>query len=211
MKGREGDKLFLFGSIATDVILYYTALVLEELASWKMRMWKTCNLSFYLACFVCRRVEMPNWTKTSLFSYFFPFPPLFSFPICLFSSLMSTCPLFCLPITLWSFRTGLFTPDLAFEAIVKKQILKLKEPSLKCVDLVVCELTALVMKCAMKVTRNKPSGMKAWAGDGLYILCYYVTLSFQSSSHCDSYPLIQMSTLPYSPFPWKNSINMIKF
>ncbi|XP_023260069.1 dynamin-2 isoform X7 [Seriola lalandi dorsalis] len=48
-------------------------------------------------------------------------------------------------------RTGLFTPDLAFEAIVKKQILKLKEPSLKCVDLVVCELTALVMKCAVKL------------------------------------------------------------
>ncbi|KAM6904560.1 dynamin-2 isoform 2-T2 [Xenentodon cancila] len=49
-------------------------------------------------------------------------------------------------------RTGLFTPDLAFEAIVKKQILKLKEPSLKCVDLVVCELTALVMKCAVKLS-----------------------------------------------------------
>ncbi|XP_076608280.1 dynamin-2 isoform X6 [Chaetodon auriga] len=49
-------------------------------------------------------------------------------------------------------RTGLFTPDLAFEAIVKKQILKLKEPSLKCVDLVVSELTALVMKCAAKLS-----------------------------------------------------------
>ncbi|XP_015204536.1 dynamin-2 isoform X2 [Lepisosteus oculatus] len=48
-------------------------------------------------------------------------------------------------------RTGLFTPDLAFEAIVKKQILKLKEPSLKCVDLVVSELTALVRKCAEKL------------------------------------------------------------
>ncbi|XP_029292727.1 dynamin-2 isoform X4 [Cottoperca gobio] len=48
-------------------------------------------------------------------------------------------------------RTGLFTPDLAFEAIVKKQILKLKAPSLKCVDLVVSELTALVMKCAVKL------------------------------------------------------------
>ncbi|KAM4598715.1 dynamin-2 isoform 4-T4 [Polymixia lowei] len=48
-------------------------------------------------------------------------------------------------------RTGLFTPDLAFEAIVKKQILKLKEPSLKCVDLVVSELTALVMKSAVKL------------------------------------------------------------
>nr|XP_057906406.1 dynamin-3 isoform X4 [Doryrhamphus excisus] len=48
-------------------------------------------------------------------------------------------------------RTGLFTPDLAFEAIVKKQILKLKEPSLKCVDLVVSELTALAVKCAVKL------------------------------------------------------------
>lgn len=34
-------------------------------------------------------------------------------------------------------RVGLFTPDKAFEAIVKRQIAKLKEPSIKCVDLVV--------------------------------------------------------------------------
>ncbi|XP_053531414.1 dynamin-3 isoform X10 [Ictalurus punctatus] len=48
-------------------------------------------------------------------------------------------------------RTGLFTPDLAFEAMVKKQILKLKAPSLKCVDMVVTELTTLVKKCAYKL------------------------------------------------------------
>ncbi|XP_047213023.1 dynamin-2 isoform X2 [Girardinichthys multiradiatus] len=48
-------------------------------------------------------------------------------------------------------RTGLFTPDLAFETIVKKQIRKLKEPSLKFVDLVLTEVTALVMKCANKL------------------------------------------------------------
>uniref|UniRef100_A0A8C0YM53 dynamin GTPase n=1 Tax=Cyprinus carpio carpio TaxID=630221 RepID=A0A8C0YM53_CYPCA len=48
-------------------------------------------------------------------------------------------------------RTGLFTPDLAFETIVKKQIRKLKEPSLKCVDLVVCELTTLIRKSANKL------------------------------------------------------------
>ncbi|KAK0136667.1 Dynamin-2 [Merluccius polli] len=35
---------------------------------------------------------------------------------------------------------SLFTPDLAFEAIVKKQIIKLKEPCLKCIDLVIQEL-----------------------------------------------------------------------
>ncbi|CAE1291546.1 DNM1_3 [Acanthosepion pharaonis] len=50
-------------------------------------------------------------------------------------------------------RTGLFTPDMAFETIVKKQIEKLREPSLKCVDLVVTELTSVVRKCAEKMAR----------------------------------------------------------
>ena len=46
---------------------------------------------------------------------------------------------------------GLFTPDMAFEAIVKKQIARLKEPSLKCIDLVVQELTNVVRNTAEKV------------------------------------------------------------
>ncbi|XP_041754267.1 dynamin-1a isoform X5 [Coregonus clupeaformis] len=50
-------------------------------------------------------------------------------------------------------RTGLFTPDLAFEAIVKKQIQKLKEPSLKCIDMVVSELTSTIRKCSDKLAQ----------------------------------------------------------
>ncbi|XP_075116699.1 dynamin-1 isoform X12 [Leptodactylus fuscus] len=50
-------------------------------------------------------------------------------------------------------RTGLFTPDLAFEAIVKKQVQKLKEPSLKCVDMVVSELTSTIRKCSEKLSQ----------------------------------------------------------
>uniref|UniRef100_A0A3Q2VPN5 Dynamin-2 n=1 Tax=Haplochromis burtoni TaxID=8153 RepID=A0A3Q2VPN5_HAPBU len=49
-------------------------------------------------------------------------------------------------------RTGLFTPDLAFEAIVKKQIIKLKEPCLKCIDLVIQELINTVRQCTNKLT-----------------------------------------------------------
>lgn len=49
-------------------------------------------------------------------------------------------------------RVGLFTPDMAFEAIVKKQIARLKEPSLKCIDLVVQELTNVVRTVADKVS-----------------------------------------------------------
>lgn len=49
-------------------------------------------------------------------------------------------------------RVGLFTPDMAFEAIVKKQIDRLKEPSLKCVDLVVQELSNVVRICTDRVS-----------------------------------------------------------
>ena len=53
---------------------------------------------------------------------------------------------------IFSFRSGLFTPDMAFEAIVKIQIEKLRAPSLKCCDMVVNELTNVIKKCSEKVS-----------------------------------------------------------
>lgn len=50
-------------------------------------------------------------------------------------------------------RVGLFTPDMAFDAIVKTQITRLREPSLKCVDLVVQELSSVLRKCSEKMQR----------------------------------------------------------
>ncbi|XP_050533219.1 dynamin isoform X9 [Daktulosphaira vitifoliae] len=50
-------------------------------------------------------------------------------------------------------RVGLFTPDMAFEAIVKKQIARLKEPAIKCTDLVVNELSNVVRICTDKMSR----------------------------------------------------------
>ncbi|KAG8555832.1 hypothetical protein GDO81_017832 [Engystomops pustulosus] len=49
-------------------------------------------------------------------------------------------------------RTGLFTPDMAFQAIVKKQIVKLKGPALKCVALVMQEILSSVTKCMSKLS-----------------------------------------------------------
>uniref|UniRef100_A0A3B4UUD8 Interferon-induced GTP-binding protein Mx n=1 Tax=Seriola dumerili TaxID=41447 RepID=A0A3B4UUD8_SERDU len=49
-------------------------------------------------------------------------------------------------------RTGLFTPDLAFEAIVKKQISRLKGPCLKFIDLVSQELITTVYECINKLS-----------------------------------------------------------
>ncbi|XP_038858643.1 dynamin-2-like isoform X3 [Salvelinus namaycush] len=48
-------------------------------------------------------------------------------------------------------RTGLFTPDQAFEAIVKRQIIKLKGPCIKCVDMVIQELINTVRQCTTKL------------------------------------------------------------
>ncbi|XP_055020540.1 dynamin 3a isoform X2 [Boleophthalmus pectinirostris] len=48
-------------------------------------------------------------------------------------------------------RTGLFTPDLAFEAIVKKQISRLNEPCMKLVDLVSQELMSTIHQCINKL------------------------------------------------------------
>ncbi|XP_017158779.1 dynamin-1-like [Poecilia reticulata] len=51
-------------------------------------------------------------------------------------------------------RTGLFTPDMAFETIVKRQIAQIKEPCQKCVDLVISELVNTVRQCTSKVLRG---------------------------------------------------------
>lgn len=63
-------------------------------------------------------------------------------------------------------RTGLFTPDLAFEAIVKKQVVKLKEPCLKCVDLVIQELINTVRQCTSKVS-NRPEAIQPLPASGM--------------------------------------------
>lgn len=64
-------------------------------------------------------------------------------PICLFFSFLH--------LPLFPYRTGLFTPDMAFEAIVKKQILSLKGPCIKLVDMVSQELINTVCQCINKV------------------------------------------------------------
>lgn len=43
---------------------------------------------------------------------------------------------------------------MAFEAIVKKQVIKLKEPCVKCVDMVIQELINTVRQCSNKVSRE---------------------------------------------------------
>uniref|UniRef100_A0A9J8BAD6 Dynamin-2 n=1 Tax=Cyprinus carpio carpio TaxID=630221 RepID=A0A9J8BAD6_CYPCA len=50
-------------------------------------------------------------------------------------------------------RTGLFTPDMAFETIVKRQIGKIKEPCQKCVDMVISELVNTVRQCTKKLAQ----------------------------------------------------------
>ncbi|OWA51581.1 Dynamin-1 [Hypsibius exemplaris] len=50
-------------------------------------------------------------------------------------------------------RLGLFTPDKAFELIVKEQIRMLQDPAVKCVDLVVAELSQILKKITERLAR----------------------------------------------------------
>ena len=57
------------------------------------------------------------------------------------------------------FAGGIFTPDIAFDSIVKGLINKMKEPSLRCVDLVINELTQNVKRSAVEVSTTN---YQAW-------------------------------------------------
>ena len=50
-------------------------------------------------------------------------------------------------------RIGLFTPDQAFAAIVRKQIERLEDPAVECLHWVATELHAVVQKCVDKMSR----------------------------------------------------------
>ncbi|RWS05024.1 dynamin-like protein [Dinothrombium tinctorium] len=46
---------------------------------------------------------------------------------------------------------GLFTPDMAFDAVVRNQLARFEEPSNNCIDLVTTELQAIVKECLNKI------------------------------------------------------------
>lgn len=68
-----------------------------------------------------------------------------------FFAFLFVCVLPVLHLPLSPYRTGLFTPDMAFEAIVKKQISRLKGPCIKFVDMVTQELITTLYQCINKV------------------------------------------------------------
>ncbi|KAL3313785.1 Dynamin- GTPase protein, partial [Cichlidogyrus casuarinus] len=50
-------------------------------------------------------------------------------------------------------RPGLFTPDMAFETIVRKRISSLSGPTMRCVDMVMIKLSEVVHKCSDHMMR----------------------------------------------------------
>lgn len=74
-------------------------------------------------------------------------------------------------------RVGLFTPDMAFEAIVKKQIGRLREPGLKCCDLVVLEMSNVIRMTAEKVVKDglESHGVDCCSVSSLRILGYFLS------------------------------------
>lgn len=69
-------------------------------------------------------------------------------------------------------RVGLFTPDKAFDVLMKRQIARLLEPSLMCVDMVSTELGAIIQKCSEGVSRLavRGAGFTVYISAGLIML-----------------------------------------
>ena len=63
-------------------------------------------------------------------------------------------------------RSGLFTPDMAFETIVKRQIEKLRTPAIKCVDMVMSELMSVIRKCSSRVRTPTSTAYHSCSGQG---------------------------------------------
>ena len=70
-------------------------------------------------------------------------------------------------------RVGLFTPDRAFDMVTKAQIMKLKGPSVKLVDLVCQELLGISRDITVKVVRvrtntnpEQTQTLSQWTGQG---------------------------------------------
>ena len=84
---------------------------------------------------------------------------------------------------------------MAFEAIVKKQITRLREPSLKCIDLVVAELSNVVRMTAEKVDSNpqntyclfcisNPFQFHSICNPFLFIISWYAERRIDHLLHC---------------------------
>ncbi len=54
-------------------------------------------------------------------------------------------------------RPALFVPEISFELLVKRQIRRLEEPSLRCVELVHEEMQRIVQHAFSQVTLTLPS------------------------------------------------------
>ena len=54
----------------------------------------------------------------------------------------------CLPLHPQGPRPSLFVPEVSFELLVKKQVKRLEEPSLRCVELVHEEMQIIIQHCS---------------------------------------------------------------
>lgn len=59
-------------------------------------------------------------------------------------------------------RPALFVPEVSFELLVKKQIKRLEEPSMRCVELVHEELQRIIQHCSAYSTQVNHTHQKAF-------------------------------------------------
>lgn len=69
---------------------------------------------------------------------------------------MYLCLYVCMIFALQGPRPALFVPEVSFELLVKRQIKRLEEPSLRCVELVHEELQRIIQHCSSFSTQVGP-------------------------------------------------------
>lgn len=69
-------------------------------------------------------------------------------------------------------RPALFVPEVSFELLVKRQVKRLEEPSLRCVELVHEEMQRIIQHCSNYSTQVYYIRIKIKIKLGLFILNY---------------------------------------
>lgn len=69
-------------------------------------------------------------------------------------------------------RPALFVPEISFELLVKRQVKRLEEPSLRCVELVHEEMQRIIQHCSNYSTQVYYIRIKIKIKLGLFILNY---------------------------------------
>lgn len=80
-------------------------------------------------------------------------------------------------------RPSLFVPEISFELLVKRQIRRLEEPSLRCVELVHEEMQRIIQHCGTQVNQLR----KFLLITVFFLFFFIMVFDKEETYHCSLY------------------------